>query len=157
MKTFAFCVCFIAYMFIVVVGCNEEKESDEISRKNPDNSSGNNYADGLITEEVGGVSDYIGWWKLIDNSKVAPFAYIEIPEDDPYQVNCYDKEGNIIDTGYFDYSEQREVTGLPLIIFKFETIGEYGWHTYYGDGLTSVYDEKLDGSLTRIEASEVPN
>ncbi len=112
--------------------------------------------DGLITEETGSTYDYIGWWQLTDNRGDAPFAYIEIPEDDASVVNCYDRNGGLIDTGYFDYSEQRALNGNALIVFVFESIGPYAWGTYSNDDLFAWNQDKLDGTLKRVAPDVIP-
>ncbi|MDR0433684.1 MAG: hypothetical protein LBH21_01305 [Gracilibacteraceae bacterium] len=85
---------------------------------------------GLITSEIGSSHDYIGWWQLDDYDEDSPFVYIEIPEEDSRDVNCYDANFDLIDTGFINYSEQRALNGNDLMVFIFSNIGEYGASPY---------------------------
>ncbi len=77
--------------------------------------------DGVITEEVGSISDYAGFWMAPDDS--LDFHVLELMEGG--EINCYDEDGNIIDTGFALYSEQDAITGLPLIRIILDTLGDF--------------------------------
>ncbi len=79
---------------------------------------------GLLTEEVGSIADYAGWWKLAEGNE-APFEYIEISEENAGDTRCYSEDGETVDAGYADYSEQRRLNGKTLIVFVFEELGEF--------------------------------
>ncbi|MDR0424585.1 MAG: hypothetical protein LBH39_03895, partial [Clostridiales Family XIII bacterium] len=86
---------------------------------------------GRITSETGSPHDYIGRWELTEYDGDAPFAYIEITEESPYTVSCYDADAGLIDTGFINYSEQRALNGNDLMVFIFKDIGEYGAQPYF--------------------------
>ncbi len=79
---------------------------------------------GLLTEEVGSIADYAGWWKLEGGSE-APFTYIEISPGHADDTRCYSESGELIDVGFADYSEQRRLNGKSLIVFVFDELGEF--------------------------------
>lgn len=85
---------------------------------------------GRIVEETGGSYQYAGWWQLTDGSSDAPFVLIEIPKDNSSVVNCYDADGNLVDAGYTDYSEQRALNGNPLMVLVFDNLGQYAADKY---------------------------
>ncbi|MDR0918963.1 MAG: hypothetical protein LBM93_06890 [Oscillospiraceae bacterium] len=79
-----------------------------------------------ITEKTGNLEDYAGRWKAEESDTFAPFFSIEIFADGTGEVTCYNRNGEIVDSGYADYDEQRALNGKSLIVFSFDNIGEFG-------------------------------
>lgn len=114
-KKMAYGILLVFLLSLCLVGCSgSDEESSE---------SG---IPGQITSEVGSMADYIGWWQLEETAETTPFVCVEIPKDNAGVVRCYNERGEMIDTGYTDYSEQRALNGNPLIVFTFNNIGEFG-------------------------------
>ncbi len=121
---------FLACIFsILLVACStpsNENASDVSSDISQDINESENHqevppVDGVITEEVGSLSDYSGFWMAPDDN--LGFYVLEIMSGG--EVNCYDEDGNVIDTGFARYSEQDAITGLPLININLEILGDY--------------------------------
>jgi len=85
---------------------------------------------GLVTNDSGSITDYAGWWQLDEYDESIPFAFIEIPTDDPGRVFGYDGDGRLIADGWTDYNAQRALNGNALIVFIFDEIGDYGAYPY---------------------------
>jgi len=110
----------ISLLTIVLAGCAD-------TAGGASGGSGNETTiPGSITEETGSIVDYTGWWQSEETTEAVLFNYIEMPQDDTGEVRCYDKNGDMIDTGHTDYNEQRALNGNSLIVFSFGNIGEFG-------------------------------
>jgi len=110
----------ISLLTIVLAGCAD-------TAGGASGGSGNETTiPGSITEETGSIVDYTGWWQSEETTEAVLFNYIEMPQDDTGEVRCYDKNGDMIDTGHTDYNEQRALNGNSLIVFSFSNIGEFG-------------------------------
>ena len=112
---------------------------------------------GRITEEVGSIADFVGWWQLVEHNDVEPYAYIEISAEEGPEVKCYDEEGTVLDQGYIDYSEQRMLNGKSLIVFVFDEIGEHGANPYFvGDSgryMSIHYADSFEGELEFLDTA----
>lgn len=103
---------------------NESDTSEQSSSKS--SSSSDTDLPGYVSEETGSIADYAGFWQSDESEEGADFTGILIPAENSDEARCYDESGRIIDNGYTDYSEQRALGGNPLIVFTFDSLGEFG-------------------------------
>jgi hypothetical protein len=121
MKRFVFfaAICLV----ICLTGCNAGAAAVSITEETTSTVLTEPEILGVVTEQQGSIEDYVGLWQLTESDTV-PFYTIEIKSDG--SVQCRDENGNISDTGYADYDEQRALTGNPPVVFYFDSNREAG-------------------------------
>jgi hypothetical protein len=83
--------------------------------------------DGSIASETGSTDDYIGYYVLTSETGDFPYDSLEIMKG--YSDSMYFYTDNSVAASYIDYSEQRALSGNPLMIIELDindVDGEFG-------------------------------